>query len=97
MAGGTEPVWHPKGGEVVYRATTSRDFMSVAVRAGEALAPAAPRVLASDAGTTRGSLDHTMYDVAADGRLLVFQVASGNRRRSLRVVLGWGRAAGLVP
>ncbi|MCM2257961.1 MAG: serine/threonine-protein kinase [Vicinamibacteria bacterium] len=96
VAGGTEPVWHPKGGEVVYRAATSRDFMGVTVQAGEVLVPAAPRVLASDAGTDRGGADHTNYDVAADGRLLVFEEPSEEVRRSLHVVLGWGRAAGLV-
>ena len=97
VAGGSEPVWHPRGGEIVYRAAGSRDFMSVTVQAGEALVPQAPRVLVSDAGMSRGSADHTEYDVALDGRLLAVEEASTDRHIALHIILGWAQAAVLLP
>ena len=96
VAGGSEPIWNPRGGEIVYRAGASRDFMSVAVRSGEGGAVSAPRVLVSGAGTARGAVDHTNYDVAPDGRLLVVEEARADPHAALHVVLGWAQAAELI-
>jgi Tol biopolymer transport system component len=96
VAGGAEPVWHPRGGEIVYRSTSSRTFMSVAVQARETLALSPPRVLVSDAGTARGTADHTQFDVAPDGRLLAVEEPAADARSEMRIVLGWAQAAGLL-
>lgn len=39
VGGGLEPMWNPRGGAIVYRSTTSRNFVSVSVAAREALLP----------------------------------------------------------
>ena len=96
LKGGQEPVWRPGGGEIVYRSTASRDFMSVAVEAKGALAVSPPRTLFPDKGLSRGDLDHTVYAVARDGRLLTIQGAPPDARSELGFVLGWAQAAGLV-
>jgi hypothetical protein len=96
VAGGVEPIWNPRGGEIVYRSGSSRDFMSVTVRAGEMLAPSAPRVLVSDARISRGTPDHTNYDVARDGRLLAVEEPPSDPHAAMHLVLGWAHAAGLV-
>jgi hypothetical protein len=96
VAGGSEPIWHPRGSEIVYRSATSRDFMSVAVRPKETLLLSPPRVLVSDAGTARGTPDHTEFDVAPDGRLLAVEEPPADVRAELHIVLGWAQAAGLL-
>ncbi len=96
VGGGTEPVWHPAGGELVYRAAVAREFMGVTVREAGGLVPDPPRPLASDSGLTRGGTDHTSYAVARDGRLLVYSGRTDLGRLSLHVILGWGQAAGFV-
>jgi Tol biopolymer transport system component/aminoglycoside phosphotransferase (APT) family kinase protein len=96
VAGGTEPIWHPRGGEIVYRSATSRDFMSVAVQARETLVLSPPRVLVSDAGMSRGTPDHTYFDVAPDGRLLASEAQPADARAELHIILGWAQAAGLL-
>jgi serine/threonine-protein kinase len=96
LTGGQEPVWRPSGGEIVYRSTASRDFMSVTVEAKGALAVAPPRVLASDVGLSRGDIDHTHYAVARDGRLLTIQAAPSAAKSDLGFVLGWAQDAGLI-
>ena len=97
VAGGAEPVWHPRGGEIVYRSTASRDFMSVAVQAQQTLLLSPPRVLVSDAGTARGEADHTEFDVAPDGRLLAAEEPPADAKTELHIILGWAQAASLLP
>ncbi len=96
VAGGTEPNWHPRGGEIVYRAATSRDRMSVAAQGRETLLLSPPRVLVSDAGTVRGVPDHTEFDVAPDGRILAAEEPPADARPELHIILGWAQAAGLL-
>jgi hypothetical protein len=96
LTGGQEPIWRPGGGEIVYRSTASRDFMSVTVEAKGALAVSPPRVLASDMGLFRGDLDHTAYAVARDGRLLTVQAPPSDVKGDIGFVLGWAQAAGLL-
>jgi len=96
LTGGQEPVWHPNGGEIVYRSTASREFLSVAVEARGALAVSSPHVLASDAGLYRGDTDHTQYAVARDGRLLAVEEPPLDTKTELRFLMGWGQAAGLL-
>jgi len=96
--GGDEPVWHPRGTELIYRASRSRHFMAVAVKAsGDDLVMSAPREIASDAGVQRGEEDHTEFDVAQDGRLLAPEETPADYRLDIHVVLGWAQHAGLVP
>ena len=96
VTGGAEPVWHPAGNEIVYRSLVSRDFMSVAVQAGESLSISPPRVLTSDKGFARGSLDHTRYAVSRDGRLLALEGGPENAGGEVRLVLGWAQSVGLI-
>ena len=96
--GGAEPVWHPRGTELVYRASRSRHFMGVAVKAtGDELVMSAPREIASDVGLQRGEADHTEFDVAPDGRLLTAEETPADYRLDMHVILGWAQAAGLLP
>ena len=96
VAGGSEPIWHPRGGEIVYRSAASRHFMSATVQAKETLVLSPPRVLVSDAGLVRGEADHTHYDVAPDGRLLAVEEAPAGERVDLHIILGWAQSAGLL-
>lgn len=59
-------------------------------------APSLPRVLTSDKGLARGSLDHTRYALARDGRLLALEAGAENARGDMGLVLGWAQAAGLI-
>ena len=96
--GGAEPVWHPRGTELVYRAALSRHFMGVTVKAsGDALVMSAPREIASDAGLQRGEADHTEFDVAPDGRLLAAEETPPDYRLDMHVIIGWAQAAKLLP
>jgi Tol biopolymer transport system component len=95
--GGTEPIWHPRGGEIVFRAASARQFMSVSVEAADSLVLSAPRPIASDDGVERASTDHTSFDVAPDGRLLAVEEPAPDYRRDMHVILGWAQAAKLLP
>jgi len=96
--GGAEPVWHPGGTELVYRAALSRRFMGVTVKAtGDELVMSAPREIASDVGLQRGEEDHTEYDVAPDGRLLAAEETPPDYRLDMHLILGWARSVGLLP
>jgi eukaryotic-like serine/threonine-protein kinase len=95
--GGSEPVWNPSGGEIVFRAARSRHFMSVSAEGKETLVLSAPRELVSDVGIERGGEDHTEFDVASDGRLLAVAESPPDYRVDMHVILGWAQAAKLLP
>ena len=96
LTGGQEPVWNPGGGELVYRSATTREFMSVTVEGKVALAVTTPRVRASDIGLTRGTLDHTQFTLARDGRILTTEAQTPDAKIDLGFVLGWAQSAGLL-
>jgi len=95
VGGGLEPVWNPRVARSC-TARTLRNFVSVSVAAREALLPSPAHILASDAHTVRGMIDHTSYDIGRDGRLLVVEEPPSDPRSGLHVVLGWAQSAGLI-
>jgi hypothetical protein len=76
--GGVEAWWSPKGDELFYVSTATRQLMSVRVAPAPTWTPSPAAVVFKEPyfwGTTAGAAAAT-FDVAADGRLLMIRNAS---------------------
>ena len=82
--GGNGPLWHPTGGELIYRTDTR--IMAVAIRAGGELELSNPRLLFEIPGSFGGP-----HGISQDGQRLVFveRVASPPPISHLVLVQNW--------
>jgi len=85
--GGSEPLWSRDGEELYYR--NGDEVIAVSVQMKPELVIGRPAVLF--AGPYEMSTDNISanYDVAADGRFLMMEDASGGARATVNVVLNW--------
>ena len=84
VGGGFAPLWSKNGQEIYYR--NDRSLMAVAVKTTRAFSPAAPQSLFRLADYVLAGTRGLRYDVAPDGRFLLFKDEDG--RESLdRVVV----------
>jgi hypothetical protein len=91
--GGTQPRWHPKGGELFYIAADGR-LMAVPIRVSttsKAIEPGAPRALfATNVGSTVTPAYRQQYLVSADGQSFVMNSAVTEGTASpITVILNW--------
>ena len=85
--GGEQPVWARDGRKLFYRSPTH--MMAVEVSLGPPFAARAPETLLEDTFVGNPGVQHTFYDVMADGRLLVLEDADAPERFYVNVVLNW--------
>jgi serine/threonine-protein kinase len=87
--GGSEPLWNPVGGELLFR-DGSENLVAVGVAPSNEFRVTSPRVLFSTRGYVADNR-HRTYSVSADGRSFVFVKAPGllNLTSQLVVTLNW--------
>jgi serine/threonine-protein kinase len=84
--GGTNAMWHPGGGELIYR--QGNRMMSVAVRAdSQGLELGKPVILFEQRFETGTSITFPNFDIGPDGRFVVIRNQANSGR--LDVVLNW--------
>jgi Tol biopolymer transport system component len=84
-ADGNEAVWSRDGRRLFYRGASA--MWAVSVAPGSSFEPGLPERLFDDRFSNKG-FNHTGYDVAPDGRLLVMGLSS-DQPEVLTVVLNW--------
>jgi serine/threonine-protein kinase len=83
-AGGTEPVWSPKGDELFFR--NGRDLVAISTAGGK---PARAQVLFSSDDTFGAGAIAANYDVARDGKSFLTMTGRQWKFAEVAVVLNW--------
>ncbi len=84
--GGTQPMWHPSGGEIFYRHENT--MMAVGMRAGDPPSLSEPQRLFDQAYSYGAGITIPNYDVSDDGRRFVMVKEESNANH-LYFVLNW--------
>ena len=91
-AGGLEPVWSRDGRRLFFRTTES--VMVALVASASPIEFTAPKVLFADRYERTQGMNHTHFDTAPDGRLLLIEdpaatSAAAFKRHQFNIVLNW--------
>ncbi len=91
-AGGLEPVWSRDGRRLFFRTTDS--VMVATVAPASSIEFTAPKALFADRYERTQGMNHTHFDTAPDGRLLLIEdpaatSASAFKRHQFNIVLNW--------